>query len=148
MANAKFIRLLVGGVPTLINVTDVTTVVAAGAAAAQAATVTISYASGGNTLLTTGATAAINFLAAANAVVSQAFWTLIADSVTQPWNMPILPANGTSATLMTAPVSVAVVAPAGPAGSPVPVSVPTFASKQSSPVLNQGGTQLVFLTAV
>tara|TARA_R100001244_G_scaffold113425_1_gene83985 strand:- start:33 stop:479 length:447 start_codon:yes stop_codon:yes gene_type:complete len=148
MANAKFIRLLVGGVPTLINVTDVTTVVAAGAAAAQAATVTITYASGGNTLLTTGATAAINFLAAANAVVSQAFWNIIADSVTQPWNMPILPANGTSATLMTAPVSVAVVAPAGPAGSPVPVSVPTFASKQSSPVLNQGGTQLFFLTAV
>jgi len=148
MAIAKFIRLLVGGVPTLINVTDVTTVVAAGAAAAQAATVTITYASGGNTLLTTGATAAINFLAAANAVVSQAFWNIIADSVTQPWNMPILPANGTSATLMTAPVSVAVVAPAGPAGSPVPVSVPTFASKQSSPVLNQGGTQLFFLTAV
>jgi len=148
MANAKFIRLLVGGVPTLINVTDVTTVVAAGAAAGQAATVTITYASGGNTLLTTGATAAINFLAAANAVVSQAFWNIIADSVTQPWNMPILPANGTSATLMTAPVSVAVVAPAGPAGSPVPVSVPTFASKQSSPVLNQGGTQLFFLTAV
>jgi hypothetical protein len=70
MANAKFIRLLVGGVPTLINVTDVTTVVAAGAAAAQAATVTITYASGGNTLLTTGATAAINFLAAAKAAAS------------------------------------------------------------------------------
>tara|TARA_R110002096_G_scaffold11502_1_gene42262 strand:- start:20 stop:466 length:447 start_codon:yes stop_codon:yes gene_type:complete len=148
MANAKFIRLLVGGVPTLINVTDVTTVVAAGAAAAQAATVTISYASGGSTILTTGATAAINFLAAANAVVSQAFWNLIADSITQPWNMPILPANGSSAVLMTAPVSAAVVAPVGPAGSPVPVSVPTFASKQSSPVLNQGGTQLFFLTAV
>ena len=148
MANAKFIRLLVGGVPTLINVTDVTTVVAAGAAVAQAATVTISYASGGSTVLTTGATAAINFLVAANAVVSQAFWDLIADSITQPWNMPILPANGSSAVLMTAPVSAAVVAPVGPAGSPVPVSVPTFASKQSSPVLNQGGTQLFFLTAV
>jgi len=148
MANAKFIRLLVGGVPTLINVTDVTTVVAAGAAAAQAATVTISYASGGNTVLTTAATNVANFLAAANAVVSQAFWNLIADSITQPWNMPILPANGSSAVLMTAPVSAAVVAPVGPAGSPVPVSVPTFASKQSSPVLNQGGTQLFFLTAV
>ena len=30
MANAKFIRLLVGGAPTLINITDVTTVVAVG----------------------------------------------------------------------------------------------------------------------
>ena len=153
MANAKFIRLLVGGTPTLINVTDVTTVVAAGAAgAALAASVVISYASSGNTTLTTAANATANFLPGAanvnNGIVSQAFWTLIADSITQPWNMPILPANGTSATLMTAPVSVAVVAPAGPAGSPVPVSVPTFASKQSSPVLNQGGTQLFFLTAV
>ena len=148
MANAKFIRLLVGGVPTLINVTDVTTVVATVAGVNAAGTVTISYASGGSTVLTTAATNVANFLAAAIPTVSQAFWDLIADSITQPWNMPILPANGSSAVLMTAPVSAAVVAPVGPAGSPVPVSVPTFASKQSSPVLNQGGTQLFFLTAV
>ena len=148
MANAKFIRLLVGGTPTLINVTDVTTVVASVAGVNAAGQVDITYASGGSTRLLTAATNTANFLAANIGVVSQAFWNLIADSVTQPWNMPILPANGTSATLMTAPVSVAVVAPAGPAGSPVPVSVPTFASKQSSPVLNQGGTQLFFLTAV
>ena len=148
MANAKFIRLLVGGVPTLINVTDVTTVVATVAGVNEAGIVTISYASGGSTVLTTGATNVANFLAAAIPTVSQAFWDLIADSITQPWNMPILPANGSSAVLMTAPVSAAVVAPVGPAGSPVPVSVPTFASKQSSPVLNQGGTQLFFLTAV
>ena len=148
MANAKFIRLLVGGVPTLINVTDVTTVVATVAGVNAAGIVTISYASGGSTVLTTAATNVANFLAAAIPTVSQAFWGLIADSITQPWNMPILPANGSSAVLMTAPVSAAVVAPVGPAGSPVPVSVPTFASKQSSPVLNQGGTQLFFLTAV
>jgi len=148
MANAKFIRLLVGGAPTLINITDVTTVVAVGAGAAQAATLRISYASGGNTLLTTAANANANFLVAGAPAVVQAFWNIISEAITQPWNMPILPANGQSATLMAPPVSAAVVAPVGPAGSPVAVSNPTFASKQSSPVLNQGGTPLVFASAV
>ena len=145
MSSPKFIRLLVGGVPTLINVTDVTTVVAAGTTGANAATVTITYASGGNTLLTTAADAADNFLAAAIPTVSQAFWNIIADAVAQPWNQPIIPSNGTTAVLMTPATAQDggyLAQDADPAGSS------TFEAKQSSPVENQGGTQLVFLTAV
>ena len=145
MSSPKFIRLSVGGVPTLINVTDVTTVAAVGAAVAQAATLTITYASGGNTLLTTAATAADNFLAAAIPTVSQAFWNIIADAVAQPWNQPIIPSNGTTAVLMSPATSQDggyLAQDADPAGSS------TFEAKQSSPVLNQGDTALVFLTAV
>ena len=142
MAN-KFIRLAVGGVPTLINITDVTTVVAVGTTGTNAGVVTITYASGGTTVLTTAASATANFLAAAIPVVSQAFWNLIADATAQPWNQPILPGNGQSAVLMTAPVPQVQVIPAGQG-----VANPTFASKQSTPVLNTGGTALVFATAV
>jgi len=134
MSSPKFIRLLVGGVPTLINVTDVTTVVATGTTGANAGTVRITYASGGNTLLTTAASATANFLAAAIPTVSQAFWNLIAEAVAQPWNQPILPLNGQSAPLMS---------PAAPQAQGA-----AFTAKQSAPVLNQGGTALVFATAV
>ena len=133
MSSPKFIRLLVGGVPTLINVTDVTTVVATGTTGTNAATVRITYASGGNTLLTTAASTQ-NFLAAAMPTVSQAFWNLIAQAVAQPWNQPILPLNGQSAPLMS---------PAVPQAQGA-----AFSAKQSAPVLNQGGTPLVFFTAV
>jgi hypothetical protein len=145
MSSPKFIRLSVGGTPTLVNVTDVTTVTAVGAAVAQAATLTITYASGGNTLLTTAATAADNFLVAAQATVVQAFWNIIADAVAQPWNQPIIPSNGTTAVLMTPATSQDggyLAQDADPAGSS------TFEAKQSSQVLNQGDTPLVFLTAV
>ncbi len=134
MSSPKFIRLLVGGAPTLINVTDVTTVVAVGAADAQAATLTISYASGGNTLLTTAASNTANFLVAGAPAVVQAFWNIIAEAVAQPWNQPIIPLNGRTAPLMS---------PAVPQ-----VQGAAFKAKQSAPVLNQGGTPLVFLTAV
>ena len=134
MSSPKFIRLLVGGAPTLINVTDVTTVVAVGAADAEAATLTISYASGGNTLLTTAASNTANFLVAGAPAVVQAFWNIIAEAVAQPWNQPIIPLNGRTAPLMS---------PAVPQ-----VQGAAFKAKQSAPVLNQGGTPLVFLTAV
>ena len=134
MSSPKFIRLLVGGAPTLINVTDVTTVVAVGAADAQAATLTISYASGGNTLLTTAASNTANFLVAGAPAVVQAFLNIIAEAVAQPWNQPIIPLNGRTAPLMS---------PAVPQ-----VQGAAFKAKQSAPVLNQGGTPLVFLTAV
>lgn len=150
MSSPKFIRLSVGGTPTLINITDVTTVVAVGTTAANAATVTITYASGGSTLLTTAATNTANFLAAAIPTVSQAFWSIIADAVAQPWNLPILPMNGQTAILMTEAVtqSPAAGARAYLGQSANPAGSASFAAKQGTPVLNQGGTQLVFLTAV
>ena len=134
MSSPKFIRLLVGGAPTLINVTDVTTVVAVGAADAQASTLRISYASGGNTLLTTAASNTANFLVAGAPAVVQAFWNIIAEAVAQPWNQPIIPLNGRTAPLMS---------PAVPQAQGA-----AFTAKQSAPVLNQGGTPLVFATAV
>ncbi len=134
MSSPKFIRLLVGGVPTLINVTDVTTVKATVASGTAAGVVTITYASGGTTILSTTASNTANFLAAAIPTVVQSFWNLIAESVAQPWNQPIIPLNGRTAPLMS---------PAVPQAQGA-----TFKAKQSAPVLNQGGTPLVFLTAV
>ena len=134
MSSPKFIRLSVGGANTLINVTDVTTVVAVGAAAAQASTLTITYASGGSTLLTTAANADDNFLVAGAPAVVQAFWNIITEAVAQPWNQPVVPTNGQTAVLMSPATPQAVTA--------------AFSAKQSTPVLNQGGDPLVFLTAV
>ena len=134
MSSPKFIRLLVGGAPTLINVTDVTTVVATVTSTTAFGQVIITYASGGSTVLRTTANNTANFLASAIPTVSQAFWNLIAQAVAQPWNQPILPLNGQSAPLMS---------PAVPQAQGA-----AFSAKQSAPVLNQGGTPLVFLTAV
>ena len=75
-----------------------------------------------------------NFLVAGAPAVVQAFWNIIAEAVAQPWNQPIIPLNGRTAPLMS---------PAVPQ-----VQGAAFKAKQSAPVLNQGGTPLVFLTAV
>ena len=118
--------------------------------ATSAGTVVISFSNNYKYTLSTGASAGNSFSVAAQANVTKAFWDAIIAAMATPWQEVVYPKGGGAwDQTYLPPAEVAVVAPDGPAGSPVAASSPTFAAKQSQPILDQAGTPgaVLFVTA-
>tara|TARA_B110000003_G_scaffold263970_1_gene288276 strand:+ start:232 stop:714 length:483 start_codon:yes stop_codon:yes gene_type:complete len=119
--------------------------------ATSAGTVVISFSNNFKYTLSTGASAGNSFSVAAQANVTKAFWDAIIAAMATPWQEVVYPKGGGAwDQTYLPPAGVAVVAPDGPAGSPVAASNPTFAAKQSQPILDQAGTPgaVLFVSAV
>ncbi len=121
------------------------------AGATTAGTVVISFSNNYKYTLSTGASAGNSFSVAAQANVTKAFWDAIIAAMATPWQEVVYPKGGGAwDQTYLPPAGVAVVAPDGPAGSPVAASSPTFAAKQSQPILDQAAVPgaVVFVSAV
>lgn len=119
--------------------------------ATSAGTVVISFSNNYKYTLSTGASAGDSFSVAAQANVTKAFWDAIIAAMATPWQEVVYPKGGGAwDQTYLPPAGVAVVAPDGPAGSPVAASSPTFAAKQSQPILDQASTPgaVLFVSAV
>jgi len=94
MAN-KFVNMTIAGATVPVNVEDVVKVAATGKAnnAGAAATIVITYKSGSTVTLSTG-TNTLAFTVAYAPTVERAFWDVILDAQTLPWNQPVYPAPG------------------------------------------------------